>query len=425
MKLTKKLVDKYRQNYPNLSITDLAKKIAKAHNAVYTDSTRRIVSMLLNGRKKIVAEKESRKWDEKNDSAVFEYQGTKKIDNFEDAIKYSGVDTETWEVERKIFNSWEVTMKTDQGPVKRTNFQFKLWFRRKKYGFNDFRTDLLSVISDINISKFKPKFTPDKSGYALEVDVFDPHFGKLAWGKETGENYDIKIAKQRYIDAVVDICNKSESWPIEQVIYPIGQDFFNYDNFNVTTASGTPQDTDVRLPKMIIEGKLTSIESIEILKEKKQCPIMVKIIPGNHDPVLTFMLGEILSAHFKDDPNVVIDNSPKEKKYWRWGKCGIMYIHGDKGRWNEYPLVMLRDMQKEWADVEFMEIHCGHFHKTKSVHHVTSDELQGIVVRVLRSIAGTDLWHYRNNYTNNIKGAEAFIWSKEFGMEANIKSNIL
>jgi hypothetical protein len=388
---------------------------------IVLNSTRRTVSRKLPKREK--AGKESISWDEKNDSAVFEYNGTKKIDNFEDAIAYSGVDTNIWETDRKIFNSWEVTMKINDTPVKRTNFQFKIWFKRKRYGFDDFRDDLLHSIADLGSRSVK--FKPQKSGYALEIDCFDPHFGKLSWGRETGEDYDIKIAKSRYLNAILDLCNKSSFYEVEEVLYPIGQDYFNYDTLNVTTPNNTPQHTDVRWQKMLIEGKLIAIESIELLKEQKQCPINIKIVPGNHDTMTTFMLGEVLDAYYKNDPNVTVDNSPKMKKYWRFGKCGVMFFHGDKGRWNEYPLVMMRDMQKEWSDVEFMEIHCGHFHKTKKVEHVTADELQGIVVRVLKSIAGTDSWHYNNNYTNTIKGAEAFVWSKDFGLEANIKSNIL
>jgi hypothetical protein len=28
----------------------------------------------------------------------------------------------------------------------------------------------------------------------------DAHFGKLAWGEETGSDYDLKIAEQMYLD---------------------------------------------------------------------------------------------------------------------------------------------------------------------------------------------------------------------------------
>jgi hypothetical protein len=90
MKITKELVEEYRVKYPNYSITQLARQIAFDHSFEYTDSTRRTVSRKLPKREK--AGKESISWDEKNDSAVFEYNGTKKIDNFEDAIAYSGVD---------------------------------------------------------------------------------------------------------------------------------------------------------------------------------------------------------------------------------------------------------------------------------------------------------------------------------------------
>jgi hypothetical protein len=71
-------------------------------------------------------------WDVKEESAVWSYDGTQSITSLEQAIDFSGVDMEEWEVERHVFNSWDVTMKVDEEPIKRTNYQVKVWFRRKE-----------------------------------------------------------------------------------------------------------------------------------------------------------------------------------------------------------------------------------------------------------------------------------------------------
>jgi hypothetical protein len=73
-------------------------------------------------------------WDEKEDSAVYEYKGEKSIRTLEEALHFSEVDLSKWEVERHIFNSWDVSMKNADGTgaFKRTNYQVKVWFRRKQ-----------------------------------------------------------------------------------------------------------------------------------------------------------------------------------------------------------------------------------------------------------------------------------------------------
>ncbi len=43
--------------------------------------------------------------------------------------------------------------------------------------------------------------TSHPSPYMLELSVYDHHFGKLAWGRETGhESYDLKIAETGNVD---------------------------------------------------------------------------------------------------------------------------------------------------------------------------------------------------------------------------------
>jgi hypothetical protein len=77
-----------------------------------------------------VHEENNNCWDERSDSAVWSYDGTHSVTSLQEAIEFSRVDTDIWEVERHVFNSWDVTMKVDGTPTKRTNYQVKVWFRR-------------------------------------------------------------------------------------------------------------------------------------------------------------------------------------------------------------------------------------------------------------------------------------------------------
>lgn len=81
-----------------------------------------------------VGSNENRSWNEKEDSAIYEYKGEKSIRTLEEALEFSDVDLDKWEVERHIFNSWDVSMKNQDGSgaFKKTNYQVKVWFRRKQ-----------------------------------------------------------------------------------------------------------------------------------------------------------------------------------------------------------------------------------------------------------------------------------------------------
>ena len=83
----------------------------------------------------------------------------------------------------------------------------------------------------------------------LEVTLFDLHLGKLAWGKESGENYDSKIACDRFLTTIKTLLEHSKGFEYSKILFPIGSDFFNSDTIENTTTSGTPQDEDLRWKK--------------------------------------------------------------------------------------------------------------------------------------------------------------------------------
>jgi hypothetical protein len=133
------------------------------------------------------------------------------------------------------------------------------------------------------------------------------------------------------------------------------------------------------------------------------------------------MLGDLLECYYSNDKNITVNNSAKSRKYYQWGKCGIMFTHGNEENIKELPRLMLTETRKLWdREVEFMEAHIGHWHKKKQLQFTSADDTGGVTIRYLRSISATDAWHHRKGYTGAIQGSEAFVWSKEFGMINNI-----
>jgi hypothetical protein len=420
---------------PNLSSSQIADQIFSSDPTGYTYSTlKKIIKNKLKGKLiqkngcikvgppvKFQASEQS--WDEKGDTAEFSYNGAVKITNLDQALKFCKVDLSVWEVERHIFNKWDTTFK-DKNDIERTipNFQVKIWFKRKK-------TSGIEVISELleELKKSKPvvpfRFKKYKEEVAVEIDIFDPHFGKLAWREETGEDYDLKITEKRYDDAIADLLAKCSGFNISRFIYPIGNDYFHYDTLEGKTTGGTPQNIDGRWQKMWKVGREVAIRNIE--KLSLIAPVDVVIVPSNHDFETIWKFGDLLECYFHKNKNVTVDNKPTSRKYYRWGKCGIGFTHGNEEKHTDLPLIMMRTMQKQWADVEFMEFHCGHFHKSKKINFVGTDEFNGIIIRFLKSLSGTDAWHAKRGYVKGIKGAEAYVWHKDQGLIGNFITNLL
>lgn len=313
-----------------------------------------------------------------------------------------------------------------------------VWFKDKQSGFllsccfiplkkeiaqrnfaADLKLELRSVSPCVPLKK-RNKFS---NGKLLEIDIFDPHFGKLAWGEETGENYDIKIAEERYMTALSELLHRASGGDkIEKILFPIGNDLMHTDTTTSTTTGNTQQDCDVRWQKMWLHTRAAIMRGIKMATEV--APVDIVIVPSNHDFQTIFYLGDLLECYYQNDKNISVNNSPKTRKYYRFGKCGIGFTHGNEENHNDLAIIMLREMQKEWGDVEYMEWHLGHFHKKKDIRFKSSDDYKGIMVRLLRSLSSADSWHARRGYVSTIKGAEAFIWDKEFGVTANLMHNL-
>jgi len=259
-----------------------------------------------------------------------------------------------------------------------------------------------------------------KGNLLLEVDIFDPHFGKLCWHKESGADYDLKIAEREYGSALEGLITRAAGHKIERILYPVGNDFFHVDNANNQTQAGTPQDCDGRWQKAFSEGRAAVKDSIDRLR--KIAPVDVVMIAGNHDPERVFYLGEVLSGWFYRTPGVTINNAPSQRKYYRYGENLIGFTHGKFEKHTNLPLIMATEAKEDWAATKFREFHIGHFHKLHTMSFLPVQEFNSIRVRTLSSLTPPDAWHKSMGY-EGLRAAQGFIWDKADGCVSNISFN--
>lgn len=366
--------------------------------------------------------------------------------SIEDVINEYKIDTTLWECVSFKPGNWTTPVKTrfqyeklnDDGileervratlPVIIENRKSEAQFK-KKTQIVDFKRFREEFITDMKVrSHIVPlrKYNSNNSGNMLEVNIPDLHLGKQSWVEETGfHNYDIKIASRRFRESVDEMFLKAvREDKFELILFIVGNDLFNSDTAYPLTATtaGTPQQDDARWQKVFRAGRQLIIEAIQ--KFEQIAPVVVKVIPGNHDFQKSFYLGEVLEAYFNGDENLEIDNSPRTRKYFKWGKCLLGFAHG--GRKDEGESRLLNNMKhecaKEWGETIYREWHCGDIHHYKELQQRGSskdidkyaEDIDGVVIKYLRTLMFNDEWEAKKGYISQ-KGAHMFVWNKEDG----------
>ena len=342
-----------------------------------------------------------------------------------DVVRLWKVDEDIWEAVLFQPNKWEIGAKHPESGEILTKplYQTKVVFKRKKTASIELVAK--QILADIEqAAKAKPaqprKVVDRSADLLLEVDVFDLHVGKMAWGQETGHDYDLRIAERIAKGAVSDLLAQARGAKIAQVILPFGQDFFQYDTPQGTTTAGTQVDHDGRFQKMFRVGHLLAMWMIE--ECAKIAPVHVPVIPGNHDETAAFTMGVVLEAEFRRDKRVTFDNGPAPRKYFRFGKTLLGYAHGNNEPTGKLGQLMAIERPLDWAASTCREFHVGHIHTGRKAEPLSVDDQTGVTVRWLRSLSGTDSWHAKKGFVGNQRSAEAFLWRKEGGMRGHFVS---
>jgi len=248
----------------------------------------------------------------------------------------------------------------------------------------------------------------------LETGPVDHHFGQMSWGKETGfGNYDVKIARNLYLDAVQYMIDNSRHINFNKILFVMGHDFFNVDNQANTTTGGTVQDEDCRWQKSFKEGCELLISAIDMFKQVADVEVVQ--IPGNHDSERIVYAGAYVSAWYHNDANVTVNNTPRDRKYIRYGNNLLMLTHGYKAKPQRLFNIMPVEAHSDWSNTTNWEIHAGHVHheNTKIIPMETSEA--GIIYRTLSILVEPDAWHIQHGFISKRK-SQSFIWHPEHGL---------
>jgi hypothetical protein len=341
-----------------------------------------------------------------------------EVRSLEDLVAVCGIDTKEWSVKNWKCRKWDANTKpsafNEEGTKAMYSVSAQLERRILDKDLRKQKEELFQeVLTSVRTKGMLELQKTYKGGEALlEICIPDLHLGKMSWSDETGEDYDLKIATQRYKDAVSDLVSKVPRDMIDRILLPIGNDMINIDSRKNQTTAGTPQDTDSRFKKLLLVAKDLLIEVVDGLSEI--APVDVVVVSGNHDYDTMFTLGMVLEAFYHNNPNVFIDNKPTQRKYYQYHSTGIMFTHGNEEKHGDLGLIFATENTPLWAATNYREVQLGHLHKNKKVQFVSVDEFQGFQLQIIPSLSGTDFWHNSKGYMS-LKQAKAFLYDKEDG----------
>jgi len=236
-----------------------------------------------------------------------------------------------------------------------------------------------------------------------------------AWKAEAGEDFDIDIASEDLKAAVVNLVDRSPASDTA-VILPLG-DVFHFDNFEgITTRSGNRLDMDTRLPRVFKLGSGVILWCIESALRKHK-NVVVRIVRGNHDDVLSMALGLLVDAYFRNEPRVTVDTSPAPRWYFEFGKVLIAATHGDDANPERLRDIMAAEQSEAWGRTKFRYWYTGH------IHTHNRREWPGCSFESFRTLAPVDDWANRKAYRSG-RDMNCIVHHREWGEMLRYRADV-
>ena len=254
---------------------------------------------------------------------------------------------------------------------------------------------------------FPKKFTPVKRSdgeYMALISMYDLQLGRLGVDG-TGTAY----TKEKYKEILDDLLTSVSMYPLEEIVFILGNDFSDYDNPFGSTTKGTQQHLDVGWRHGIDDQCELAILTVDTLRSV--APVRVIMVGGNHDMFSNYFLGKYVEGWYKEATDVVIDNSRKYRKFYKYGTTGFMFTHGNEEKKASLPAIFATEAPEIFANVTNREVHTGHFHQRAENYNMLTEEF-GVIIRVLPSLSPNSDWEDLKGYIMHNRAGVAHVYHK-------------
>ena len=222
--------------------------------------------------------------------------------------------------------------------------------------------------------------------------IGDHHLGMLAWAKQCGASYDLKIAEEVLRDATDELVQAAPASKYA-VILNMG-DFFHADGFKpLTPEGGNFLDRDGRQEKVLDVGIRLQCHCVDRALTKHDEVELVEL-PGNHDPLMTSALRAIMAAWYRNEPRVKISDDRTGSWFRKHGRVMQAAHHGDKIKPSQMPMYCATAQPQMWGETQYRVAFTAHIHHKEKI----AAESTGMFVESMSTLAGKDQWAASHGY---------------------------
>lgn len=240
------------------------------------------------------------------------------------------------------------------------------------------------------------------------LPVADLHLGLYSYAKETGDNYDLKIAQKLSLAAVRQLVAASPPSGVA-IVLDLGDFFHADDSSNQTARSGHALDVDTRFSKVLEAGVHLSVAFVEAALQRHKRVIYRKL-PGNHDSHTSVALALALAAYYRNNRRVTVDTDPSRFFFYQHGTVMLAATHGDMCKPEQMPGFAASARAEMWGACKTRYAFFGH------VHHRTkrASEMNGMYVETFGTLAAKDAWHAGQGFSSQ-RSMSAITYHKKTG----------
>jgi hypothetical protein len=267
--------------------------------------------------------------------------------------------------------------------------------------------DAVEALKD-DVKRAKPRPAPKTANQDLLnfYVVTDYHLGALAWGEETGDDWDTDIAEdllERWFGAAIQSSPKAQ----KAVLANMG-DMLHWDGLDsVTPTSGHVLDADTRFQKLV-RTAIRVFRRIVSMLLTKYPEVHVIMAEGNHDIASSVWLRELFAAHYECEPRVTVELSPDPYYCVEWGKTSVFVHHGHKKKINELDRAFAAKFRDVFGRTDFSYGHSGH------LHHADMKESSLMIIEQHPTLAAKDSHASRGGYLSQ-RSASVITYHARFG----------
>ncbi len=237
----------------------------------------------------------------------------------------------------------------------------------------------------------------------------DSHVGMLAWHKEGGADWDLKIAERTLTAAFEHMVNSAPPAAVG-LIAQLG-DFLHSDGMlPVTPTSGHVLDQDGRFSKIVAAAVRVLRRIVDFSLERHE-RVVVLMAEGNHDLASSIWLRAMFRALYENEPRVEVIDSELPYYVYQHGDTMLAFHHGHMKKNDQLPLLFAAQFPKTWGATTRRYCHTGHW------HHADEKEHSGMTVIQHPTLAARDAYAARGGWLSE-RAAVAISYHDQFGQVA-------